>query len=61
MKKIIAAALIFCCLLAFVSCSSARKIPSFDDFTYENRGSEAYIIIGGNYYEVKNPSTPPIS
>lgn len=30
-------------------------------FTYEDRGSEAYIIIDGNYYEVKNPSTPPIS
>ena len=29
-------------------------------FTYEDRGSEAYIIIGGNYYEVSNPSTPPI-
>ena len=30
-------------------------------FTYEDRGSEAYIIIGGNCYEVKNPSTPPIN
>ena len=29
-------------------------------FTYEDRGSEAYIIIGGNYYKVSNPSTPPI-
>lgn len=30
-------------------------------FTYEDRGSEAYIIIGGNYYKVSNPSTPPIN
>lgn len=29
-------------------------------FSYEDRGSEAYIIIGGNYYEVRNPSAPPI-
>ena len=29
--------------------------------TYEDRGNEAYIIIGGNYYEVSNPSTPPIN
>lgn len=30
-------------------------------FTYENRGREAYIIIGGNYYKVSNPSDPPIN
>lgn len=30
-------------------------------FTYEDRGIEAYIIIGGNYYEVRNPSIPPIN
>ena len=30
-------------------------------FYYENRGLEAYIIIGGNYYNVSNPSTPPIN
>ncbi len=30
-------------------------------FTYEDRGSEAYIIIGGNYYKVSNPSAPPIN
>lgn len=30
-------------------------------FTYENRGSEAYIIIDSNYYKVSNPSTPPIN
>ena len=29
-------------------------------FSYEDRGSEAYIIIGGNYYKVSNPSAPPI-
>ena len=29
-------------------------------FTYEDRGDEAYIIIGGNYYKVNNPSAPPI-
>ena len=30
-------------------------------FTYEDRGSEAYIIIDSTYYKVNNPSTPPIS
>lgn len=30
-------------------------------FSYEDRGSEAYIIIGGNYYKVSNPTAPPIS
>lgn len=30
-------------------------------FTYEDRGSEAYIIISRNYYKVNNPSTPPIN
>ena len=31
-------------------------------FRYEDRGEgEAYIIIGGNYYNVSNPSTPPIN
>lgn len=29
-------------------------------FTYEDRGSEAYIIIDSTYYAVKNPSNPPI-
>ena len=29
-------------------------------FTYEDKGSKAYIIIDGNYYKVKNPSAPPI-
>ncbi len=29
-------------------------------FTYEDRGSEVFIIVGGNYYKVSNPSTPPI-
>ena len=29
-------------------------------FTYEDRGSEAYIIIGRNYYKVSNPSAPPL-
>ena len=29
-------------------------------FTYENRGSEAYTIIDGNYYKVSDPSAPPI-
>ena len=31
-----------------------------DAFTYEDRGSEAYIIIDSTYYEVSNPSPPPI-
>lgn len=31
-------------------------------FCYEDRGgSTAYIIVGGNYYDVSNPSVPPIS
>lgn len=29
-------------------------------FTYEDRGSEAYIIIDSTYYAVTNPSNPPI-
>ena len=29
-------------------------------FTYEDRGGEAYLITGGHYYEVRNPSAPPI-
>lgn len=30
-------------------------------FSYENRGSEAYIIVDSTYYKVGNPSTPPIN
>lgn len=30
-------------------------------FTYEDRDSESYVIIGGNYYKVSNPSDPPIN
>ena len=30
-------------------------------FSYEDRSSEAYIIIDSNYYKVSNPSTPPIN
>lgn len=30
-------------------------------FTYEDRGSEAYIIIDTTCYAVKNPSDPPIA
>ena len=40
--------------------SYAFKVRGEDAFTYEDRGSEAYIIINSNYYEVSNPSTPPI-
>lgn len=29
-------------------------------FTYENRGDKAYIIADSKWYEVKNPSVPPI-
>ena len=29
-------------------------------FTYENRGSEAYVIIDNSYYKVSNPSKPPV-
>lgn len=36
------------------------KVTGKDAFTYEDRGSEAYIIISSNYYVVNNPSTPPI-
>ena len=35
-------------------------VKSEKAFTYEDRGNEAYIIIGGTYYEVSNPSNPPI-
>ena len=37
------------------------KVAGKDAFTYEDRGSEAYIIIDSNYYKVSNPSTPPIN
>lgn len=30
-------------------------------FTYENRGREAYIIIGSKYYQLKETTTPPIN
>ena len=30
-------------------------------FSYEDRGSEAYIVIASSYYRVKDPSAPPIS
>lgn len=30
-------------------------------FSYENRGSEAYIMIDSTYYKVSNPSAPPIN
>ena len=36
------------------------QVQGEDAFTYEDRGSEVYIIINSNYYEVNNPSTPPI-
>ena len=29
-------------------------------FTYENRGDKAHIIVDSKWYEVKNPSVPPI-
>lgn len=29
-------------------------------FSYEVRGSEAYVVIDGEYYRVNNPSTPPV-
>ena len=37
------------------------KVAGKDAFTYEDRGSEAYIIIDSNYYKVSNPSTSPIN
>ena len=37
------------------------KVDGKDAFTYEYRGSEAYIIIDSTYYKVSNPSTPPIN
>ena len=36
------------------------QVKGENAFTYEDRGSEAYIIIGGNYYKVSNPFSPPI-
>lgn len=36
------------------------EVNGKDAFTYEDRGTKAYIIISGDYYKVNNPSTPPI-
>ena len=41
--------------------SYSFKVKGEDAFTYEDRGSEAYIIINNNYYKVSNPSDPPIN
>ena len=30
-------------------------------FGYQDRGSQAYIIVNDTWYEVKNPSAPPIT
>lgn len=30
-------------------------------FGYQDRGNEAYVIVSGTWYKVKNPSKPPIS
>ena len=40
--------------------SYSFQVKGEDAFTYENRGGEAYLITGGHYYEVRNPSAPPI-
>lgn len=29
-------------------------------FSYQDRGSEAYIVVSGSWYKVKNPSVPPV-
>ena len=29
-------------------------------FTYDSRGSEAFVVVDGSWYEVENPSNPPI-
>ena len=29
-------------------------------FSYQDRGSEAYIVVSGTWYKVKNPSVPPV-
>ena len=29
-------------------------------FSYQERGSDAYIIVSGTWYKVKNPAAPPI-
>ena len=29
-------------------------------FTYDSRGSEAFVVVNGSWYEVENPSNPPI-
>ncbi len=29
-------------------------------FSYQDRGNEAYIVVSGTWYKVKNPSVPPI-
>ena len=36
------------------------NVSGEDVFTYEDRGSEAYIIINGDYYRVSDPSAPPV-
>ena len=41
--------------------SYAFYVNGDNAFTYEDRGSESYIIIDGNYYKVSNPSILPIA
>lgn len=35
-------------------------VKESDAFTYEDRGTKAYILIGDSCYKVKNPTAPPI-
>ena len=69
MKKIVSLILALICGLGLVGCvqKAVSGSENYDfyvkgenAFTYEIRGSEAYIFIDGNYYKVSNPSTPPI-
>ena len=68
MKKLTALVLALVCMFSLAGCQKKIKGPesySFNvkgeaAFTYENRGSEAYTIIDGNYYKVSDPSAPPI-
>lgn len=36
------------------------QVDEKEAFTYEERGSEAYLIMDNNCYRVNNPSTPPL-
>ena len=37
-----------------------KELITYYPRSYEDRGNEAYIIVSGTWYKVKNPSVPPI-